>query len=43
MTQEPDFPKGYSVSPWKCPTHFLRDINKSVKTYEDIPALTPNV
>lgn len=43
MTQEPDFPDGFIVTPLMRSTHFVRDIDESMKLYGDILGLKPRV
>ena len=43
MTQEPDFPDGFILSPLMRSTHFVRDIDESVKLYGAILGLKPRV
>lgn len=43
MTQEPDIPDGFSLSPLMRSTHFVRDLNESLKLYQDILGLRPRV
>ena len=41
MTQEPDFPDGFIVSPLMRSTHFVRDLGESLRLYQDILGLRP--
>ncbi|NKB43162.1 MAG: hypothetical protein GKS03_02670 [Alphaproteobacteria bacterium] len=43
MTQEPDFPDGFVLSPLMRSTHFVRDLDDSLKLYQDILGLRPRV
>ncbi len=43
MTEEPDFPDGFILSPLMRSTHFVRDIDESLKLYRDILGLRPRV
>jgi catechol 2,3-dioxygenase-like lactoylglutathione lyase family enzyme len=43
MTQEPDFPDGFILSPLMRSTHFVRDLDESLKLYQDILGLRPRV
>ena len=43
MTQEPDFPDGFILSPLMRSTHFVRDIDESLKLYRDILGLRPRI
>ena len=43
MTQEPEFPDGFIVTPLMRSTHFVRDIEESMKLYGDILGLKPRV
>ncbi len=41
MTQEPDVPDGFILTPLMRSTHFVRDIDESMKLYGDILGLRP--
>ncbi len=43
MTQEPDIPDGFILSPLMRSTHFVRDVDESLKLYRDILGLRPRV
>lgn len=43
MTQEPDVPEGFQLSPLMRSTHFVRDLDESLKLYKDILGLRPRV
>lgn len=43
MTQEPEFPDGFVLSPLMRSTHFVRDLDESLKLYRDILGLRPRV
>lgn len=43
MTQEPDVPDGFVLSPLMRSTHFVRDLDESLKLYRDILGLRPRV
>ncbi len=43
MTQEPSIPDNFSLSPLMRSTHFVRDLDESLKLYRDILGLRPRV
>ena len=43
MTAEPEFPEGFILAPLMRSTHFVRDIEESLKLYRDILGLRPRV
>lgn len=43
MTQEPEFPDGFQLSPLMRSTHFVRDLDESLKLYQGILGLRPRV
>jgi len=43
MTQEPDVPEDFKVTPLMRSTHFVRDVDESLKLYRDILGLRPRI
>lgn len=43
MSQEPDIPDGFKTTPLMRSTHFVRDVDESLKLYRDILGLRPRV
>jgi len=43
MTQEPNIPNDFKVTPLMRSTHFVRDVDESLKLYRDILGLKPRV
>ena len=43
MTQEPEIPEGFILTPLMRSTHFVRDVDESLKLYRDILGLRPRI